>query len=47
MEDNTVSLYKYAIGYAIQLADFPCQQWARSRAHDATSNLDRIHSWGL
>lgn len=51
MEDNTVSLYKYAIGYAERnLPIFPCQQRGKEPAcsrgvHDATSNLDRIHSW--
>jgi hypothetical protein len=46
-----VSLYPFAIGYAQRgLPIFPCQQRGKkpvcSRGvHDATSNLDRIHSW--
>jgi hypothetical protein len=46
-----VSLYPYAIGYAQRgLPIFPCQQRGKQPAcsrgvHDATPNLDRIHSW--
>ena len=46
-----MSLYPYAIGYAQRgLPIFPCQQRGKEPAcsrgvHDATPNLDRIHSW--
>ena len=46
-----MSLYPYAIAFAQRnLPIFPCQQRGKEPAcsrgvHDATSNLDRIHSW--
>jgi hypothetical protein len=46
-----VSLYPYAVGYAqLGLPIFPCQRRGKEPAcsrglHDATPNLDRIHSW--
>ena len=46
-----MSLYSYAVGYAkLGLPIFPCQRHGKEPAcsrglHDATPNLDRIHSW--
>ena len=46
-----MSLYPYAIGYAQRgLPIFPCQKRSKEPAcsrgaHDATSDLDRVHAW--